>query len=322
MRKAPDYIQFYPTLRCNRSCEFCFNQSMPVVPDMSLTDCQAMLDRLKVVGVKTIDIIGGEPTMHPDIVRIIGEAATRGFYVNVSSNGSNLETLEEIAMVSDKVTVGISINDRKTLDQLRGYIKKSRPVVKSVFGSKMDQRLIPDILALDPKKFYLIYRDVLDHKDLQDAIPFHQFSQTVQRRFNASNIGSVFCSGFLPDHRSYPELQHVRCPAGTTKLGIMPDGAVYPCNLFFGKKEFLLGNILNGRFDAIWRHQSLGFFRDESGNRCPQKSCKLYPQCHGGCPAQSLLLSNDLAAPDPRCSPGDLHVVPKENHSHSHTARS
>ena len=77
MRTGPDYIQFYPTLRCNRSCDFCFNRSMPLAEDMALSDFMKMLDVLGRTSVKTLDIIGGEPTMHADIVAFVsrGDAA-------------------------------------------------------------------------------------------------------------------------------------------------------------------------------------------------------------------------------------------------------
>jgi radical SAM protein with 4Fe4S-binding SPASM domain len=302
MRTAPDYIQFYPTMRCDRSCEFCFNRSMPYVPDMSLTDCRAMVDRLNAAGVKMIDVIGGEPTMHPDIIHIITEATSRGFYVNISSNGGNIEILDEISSADDKISVGISVNDRETLNHCASLIRKHKLVAKSVFSLEMDQSLVRDILTLRPKKFYLIYRDAADRQDGHALIPFHQFTEVVQHRFSVPDIGTVFCAGFLPDTTNCPELDHVRCPAGTTKLGIMPDGSAYPCNLFFGKREFLLGNILTDPFEVIWHHSSLTFFRSYSGNRCTQKSCELHARCHGGCPAQSHLLCGDIAAPDPRCS--------------------
>jgi radical SAM protein with 4Fe4S-binding SPASM domain len=275
---------------------------MPSVQDMSLADSCAMFDTLKEAGVKTIDIIGGEPTMHPDIIPIISEALSQGFRVNVSSNGGNTGILEKIATLDEKITIGISINDREALNHCAPLIRKHRLVVKSVYSPGMDERLVRDIRALRPKRFYLIYRDASDRQDGDATVPFHQFTDVVRRRFNAPDIGTVFCSGFLPDLESYPELGRVRCPAGTSKLGIMPDGTVYPCNLFFGKKEFLLGNILTDPFESIWRHSSLSFFRRYSGNRCIQRSCDHHARCHGGCPAQSLLLCGDLAAPDPRCS--------------------
>jgi radical SAM protein with 4Fe4S-binding SPASM domain len=302
MRNGPDYIQFYPTLRCNRSCDFCFNRSLPVVPDMSLKDCRAMFTRLKSAGVKTIDIIGGESTMHPDITQIIREAGSQGFGVTISSNGSNLESLEEISKADDKVSIGISINDRETLEECSAFIKKRRPVVKSVFSPAMDQGLVHEILALDPKKFYVIYRDALDRNDLPAAVSFHRFMRVVEERFNSANVGMVYCSGFIPDREHYPELEAVRCPAGTTKLGIMPDGSVYPCNLLFGNKAFFLGNILADAVATIWDHAALAFFRTFTGNACPERTCALHGQCHGGCPAHALLLSGDIAAPDSRCA--------------------
>jgi len=302
MRNGPDYIQFYPTIRCDRSCEYCFNRTMPDVPDMNLMACRKMFDKLKAIGVHTIDIIGGEPTVHPDIVSIVGEAVSKGFFVNVSSNGRDIGILEEISSIDDKITVGISINDRETLDRCASLIRKNIFVVKSIFNMEMEQGLVKSILALKPKKFYLIHRDAADRQDVQATIPFYQFIDTVHRRYNVKDIGTVFCSGFLPETGSSSGLDHVRCPAGTTKLGIMPDGSVYPCNLFFGRRKFFLGNILTDPFNSIWRHSSLVHLRSYSGNRCTQKACKLHAQCHGGCPAQSLLICNDLAAPDPRCS--------------------
>jgi len=303
MRTGPDYIQFYPTLRCNRSCDFCFNRSMPDCRDMGPADFRAMLGVLEKEGVGTLDIMGGEPTMHPEIVSYVAEAIGCGFKVNISSNGSNLSVLEEIIGMGTQVTVGISINERKTLGQVRDFIRTHAPVVKSLFSPAMDTGMIETILSLGPKKFYLIYRDAMERRVLEDTSPFYEFIASVQDRFDPRSVGTVFCSGFVPDIGNEPGLADVRCPAGTTKLGVMPDGSVYPCNLFFGKKDLLLGNILADPFETIWRHRSLAFFRGGSENPCAQTACRLHAECHGGCPAHGFRLESDLAAPDPRCAP-------------------
>jgi radical SAM protein with 4Fe4S-binding SPASM domain len=301
-RSGPDYIQFYPTFRCDRSCGFCFNRTMPPVPDMSLENFKRMLPVLKPLHVTTIDIIGGEPTMHPDIILMVRDAVQQGFCVNVSSNGADPVVLAELCGMGRNVTVGISINDRKTLGQLSDFIRSGGPVVKTVFTAQTDQALIQDILALKPKKFYLIYRDIISPRELTESIPFPLYVNTLDQKYNSSEVSKVYCSGFLPDE-NYPQLARVRCPAGTTKLGVMPDGSVYPCNLFFGRPEFHLGNILADSFDAIWNHQALTFFRTFTENVCTQRSCAFRARCHGGCPAQALILSGELAAPDPRCHP-------------------
>ncbi len=275
------------------------------MPDMSLDDFIVMLDRIIGLSVKTLDIMGGEPTLHPHIVTFVQEALQRGLSVNISSNGTNTTVLDNLLRTGNNVTIGISINDRESLDRLAGFVKKNEVVVKSVFHpSTTDEAFIRDILALRPRKFYLIYRDALDRRDLHETVPFQRFMSVMEERFGDPRVGTVFCSGFVPDTENYPELAQVRCPAGATKLGIMPDGSVYPCNLFFGKKEFLLGNILSDPFESIWGHEALAFFRSAPGNNCPQTTCELHSQCHGGCPAHSIASLGALSAPDPRCVAG------------------
>jgi len=297
---GPYYIQFYPTLRCDRSCGFCFNRTMAPVPDMSFDDFRRMLATLKSLQVKTIDVMGGEPTLHDDITSMVQHAVEQGFRVNISSNGTDTDVLAELCGMGRNVTVGISINDRVTLRRLSDFIRLHGPGVKTVFTSQTDDGLIEEILALKPKKFYLIYRDIIEQREMTEAVPFPLYVNAIRQKYNSPVVGMVYCSGFVPDE-DYPLLAKGRCPAGTTKLGIMPDGAVYPCNLFFGRPEFLLGNILTDPFEAIWNHQALDFFRTFTMNVCRQGNCEFHSRCHGGCPAQALLLSGDLAAPDPRC---------------------
>jgi len=275
---------------------------MTAVQDMSLDSFNTMIAALKGSSVKTIDIIGGEPTLHPDIIDFIHEAVQSGFSVNISSNGTNLAALEKIAVIGKQVTVGISINDRETLKQSSEFIRRRAPVVKTVFTNDPDADMVQTILSLKPRKFYLIYRDAAGPGDLNNTIPFYRFASAVQQYCDPLEVGTVYCSGFLPDIENAPELAQVRCPAGTTKLGMMPDGAVYPCNLFFCRKEFFLGNILRDSFESIWNHHVLSFFRTAQGNACKQLSCRLHAQCHGGCPAQALQICGDLEAPDPRCN--------------------
>jgi len=269
---------------------------------MSLADFKLMLDILRGREVRRIDIMGGEPTLHPDILSLVRESLLVGFLVNISSNGTNLNLLEEIMLMGSGVTVGISVNDRATFEHAREFIETYKPMVKSVFHPTIRLGMIREILALKPKKYYLIYRDALSRSGLQMTTPFPLFSSMIEQWFDLTDVGTVFCSGFLPDIKQCPELARVRCPAGTAKLGVLPDGSVFPCNLFFGKKEFLLGNVVRDPFQDIWQHRTLDFFRSSVTNLCTQISCRHHAECHGGCPAHSLYLTDDLTAPDPRCT--------------------
>jgi radical SAM protein with 4Fe4S-binding SPASM domain len=270
------------------------------VEDIPFAAFRRMIDSITAAGVETLDIIGGEPTLHQDLLPMIEHARRRSLGVNISSNGSDPGLLAEILRRFPGVTVGVSVNDRLTLQTLERFIRKHRPVVKTVFSRTADHELIEQVLALAPRRYYLIYRDALRQDELDESLPFDQFLESVSRRYG-SRVGIVFCSGFLPDVERYPSLRRVRCPAGTTKLGILPDGSVYPCNLLFGHPRFKLGNVLSDPFDAIWSHRALAFFRTAARPACPRSACPIHHQCHGGCPAQGLLLDGDPSAPEPRC---------------------
>lgn len=302
MRSAPDYIQFYPTLRCNQNCDFCFNRGLMKMRDMGLREFRALADILRQLGVRKLDIIGGEPTLHVDLPLLITYAFQQGIEVAMSSNGT--DTLQAGSLL-DKFTLlqmGLSVNDLRTAAAIEAFIRKRRVLVKTVVGRTLDRELISTLLSFRPKGgCFLIYRDAMDRENLDQTAPFDAFLGTVKSQFAPGEVGTVSCSGFLPDFRQYPELLKARCPAGTTKLGILPDGSVYPCNLFFGFKEFRLGNILTDPFEKIWQHPQLTFFRTFSGNRCPRRDCGLHASCHGGCPAHSFAHHGSRSAPEPRC---------------------
>lgn len=301
MSNNPDYIQFYPTLRCNKSCDFCFNKGIPSLSDMPLERFHEMLVILKAAGVRTIDIMGGEPTLHPDIEAMIRHAEDAGFLINFSSNGTDLSLLERIIRNGRRTTVGISVNDRQELSSVKDFVERHRPVVKTIFRQGLDLALVDNILSLGPKKFFFLFPDAMHVSVLDRSMSFDRFLADVRQRWGNGSVGLVYCSGFLPDTANHPALTHVRCPAGTTKLGVMPDGSVYPCNLLFGREGLRLGNILSDPFETIRGHPRLGFFRTFTGNTCPRASCKIHLLCHGGCPAHGLAHRNDLSAPDPRC---------------------
>lgn len=306
MIPAPDYIQFYPTMRCNLSCDFCFNKSMPSCDDITFRNFKNIADKLANLNIRAIDIMGGEPTLHKDIIPIIEYASEKKFQINLSSNGLNSEILSEIIINFKRVNVGLSINNRENLKRLKKFIEDYRPMAKMVFSDDIDMRLLNLLSLLTPNKFYLLYQDIMRKEQIEKAVPFPSFLIAVQGLIKTTSIVMVYCSGFIPETVKYPVLSKKRCPAGTTKLGLMPDGSVYPCNLFFGTKEFKLGNLLYDSFESIWNHRKLEFFRTFNDNACPKTSCILHQSCHGGCPAHSLIHYGDLGSPEPRCNSNNI----------------
>jgi radical SAM protein with 4Fe4S-binding SPASM domain len=297
------YLQFYPTLRCNMSCSFCFNRGLAGLDDANLEDFRKIVSVAREQGIGHIDFLGGEPTLHPHIVDMIAMVESAGLMTTMSSNGTNVDILERLSrrFPTSVLQIGISVNEAPISRRLDDYIKTYRPLIKTVYDpAVLDKDLFfgMDTEGLDSR---LIYRDAVSDADLADCVSFDMFYSNFNRiKLQRPNLEEVYCSGFLPDER-YPGLDEARCPAGTTKLAVLPDGSVYPCYLLFRYDHFRLGSLLEDDFQTIRDNPILDDFRHFEKNRCPQTACSLFSKCHGGCPATSYLFTGSLLGSDPRC---------------------
>lgn len=303
--KAPAYLQLYPTLRCNYSCRFCFNRGLAEVPDMPAAGLEKIAAACRRLGVGHIDILGGEPTLHPELFKLITIIHEHGLRTTLSTNGSRPDVLFALSETfgSESVRIGISVNDGKLPEGVHEYILAHRPILKTVFTGLRD---LPDAvrpyIGMPGIDFFLIFRDAADHADLENCTGFESFYNRLEAfKTKYPKAEGVYCGGFIPDTRHYPVLAGTRCPAGTTKLSVACDGSVYPCYLFFRDNAFCLGNILEDDFNEIWNHPALDFFRHYRQSPCTDSSCRFFGRCRGGCPAMAYLAYGRLDAPEPRC---------------------
>jgi len=305
MTNGAPYIQFYPTLRCNLNCHFCFNKGLGALGDIGLADFQRMADKLKEAGVTCIDMLGGEPTLHPGLVSLLDVIQCQQMSCNLSSNGTNIDVLNGLSARYGKefLRIGISLNDSALSPGLHEYIVRQRPVLKSVMTKAATiPRSCEQYLGLAEIDYFVLYMDAVDRQDLENSLPFADFYAELRRlKQMYRSLEGVFCAGFVPPETDGYLLSSARCPAGTTKLSILADGSVYPCYLFFRYPEFALGNIFQDDFSKIWQNPILDYFRSFTNNHCPDTQCSLFRTCHGGCPAMSYMFYRHLDAPDPRC---------------------
>lgn len=278
---------------------------MSPVADIGISDFGRLADILAAQGIEEIDFLGGEPTLHPDLIPLISIACEKGLHVSISTNGSDIQSLISLSETfeRDMLTIGLSLNNKLIDDSMASYVHLHKPLLKSVCAS---DRFLPEsaasFIATPDIRYYAIFMDALHSSDLQTCLSFPQFYRTLQDiREKHENVEGVYCSCFLPDIENYPLLEGVRCPAGTTKLSVMADGSAYPCYLLFRRPEFKLGNILLDDMNQILKNPVLAFFRRFKKNNCLNSACEHFSLCRGGCPAVSLMVCGDLNAADPRC---------------------
>ncbi len=288
---------------------------------MSKNDAYIVVDNLKHSGIREIDLLGGEPTLIPWIKDFIRYVTDLDITLNVSTNGSVTSVLKELASIpTSLLNIGFSIhgfaethNELTVADNFHVAIEGiteaisggKDPIVKSVLTKKNRQEigdLVLYLRELGVKRYFLLHEDIIGRKQPLNWLSFPEFHKYFLRLKadlqGILDIGCVSASGFF----NYGELARGRCDAGIKKLAILPDGSVFPCNLFFRFEEFYLGNILEDGIETVWHHPLLEQFRQFNRNECPFENCPHYSSCSGGCPAHSYSFYRSLGAPDPRCN--------------------
>jgi len=319
----PCYVQLYPTMRCNQRCSFCFNDATSTDRDLTPQEALSLLDILCDLGIHDLDIMGGEPFLLPWMPSFIHAAIKEDIMVNISTNGSLPDVLEEFAGQSpDKINIGVSLEGssadthnrltgsesfEKAITSIRTLVSLGLdPIVKTVVNRNNRNDvllLISLLLELGVRRYYLIHMDLFskeppDKTNAMHFVEFMHYYDDIASQNTGMTINRVTASCF--EKHSLPE--GVRCAGGVRKLAIMPDGSVYPCNLFHAFPEFRLGNIFKDDFKDIWTSAKLDFFRCSGKNRCGVTECSNFAACTGGCPAHGRFHGIDMNSTDVRCT--------------------
>ncbi|MCB9553898.1 MAG: radical SAM protein [Myxococcales bacterium] len=94
---------------CNLKCRFCFATFRDVRGRLPLDASLRLLAALREAGTEKINFAGGEPTMHPEIGRLLAEARRLGFVVSMVTNGYRLDRLLD-TQASDFDWIGLSVD--------------------------------------------------------------------------------------------------------------------------------------------------------------------------------------------------------------------
>jgi MoaA/NifB/PqqE/SkfB family radical SAM enzyme len=81
----PILCNYYLTYRCNAKCGFCDIWERPS-PYITVENFEENLIALKKLGVKVIDLTGGEPLLHREVDKLLNLAKNHGFITTVTTN--------------------------------------------------------------------------------------------------------------------------------------------------------------------------------------------------------------------------------------------
>lgn len=89
--KLPPTVNIHCIGSCNYDCHFCyarFESSKVLLP---LADCHGILELLPDAGVRKVTFAGGEPTLHPELRKMLAKAREVGLVSALVTNGSMID---------------------------------------------------------------------------------------------------------------------------------------------------------------------------------------------------------------------------------------
>ena len=119
----PFQCNYYVTVRCNQRCLFCnipHTSNGSAAREPTLEQVRANLHDLRRLGVKILDITGGEPLLYRHLVEMLTLAKEMGFTTSVTTNGMLYPRYaEQLAGKVDALLFSLDSTDPEEHDRIR-----------------------------------------------------------------------------------------------------------------------------------------------------------------------------------------------------------
>ncbi len=330
------------TSDCNLNCRTCggmdfTHHEMKKAHDiLSFEDIKKILDEGRRRGIRYIDITGGEPFLHPDIIRILSYAEQSGYWISILTNGLLLteDMIKSISTIKLRLRLSFYSANKETheyfsgkgtFDPLVNIIRILRKngiyfgIGMTVFKKNVDE--IEDTMKFALEEgcaFMRIIPGAKYHKARNEDVDSNLFEQIL-----SSIIDAVIKYRDRIDLESKISMKIPtpadllttrRCTAGRNLYYIDPEMTILPC------PEDISANIQIKRakfkdhqdFNAMDSYMDNYFEElvDTLEGTC--KKCEFHTVCIGGCLSEKTtrgLKPNDV---QPICLRKILHNVMKK----------
>jgi pyrroloquinoline quinone biosynthesis protein E len=322
------------TYRCPLRCAYCSNPvSYKKIADALDGDgwCR-VLREAAALGVVHAGLTGGEPTLRPDLERIVRGAAESGLYAHLVTAGTTLDadglaalrkaglrsvqlSIQDADPAGSDAIAGVPAFEKKLafaasvraegLPLTLNFVLHRRNLGRVREIVALARRLGADRLELANTQYYgwaLVNRDVLlpTREQLDEAA-----RAVAQARRESPRPEILFV---LPDYfagRPKP------CMGGWGRrtLVIAPDGRVLPCHAAGEIPGLEFWSAAARPLAECWADApGMNAFRGEAWMPEPCRSCPERGRDFGGCRCQAFLLAGDASLTDPACELSPQHA--------------
>ena len=125
------------TGKCNYNCLHCFNaaDNLPLQSELAYEEVICLLDAACGCGINGITITGGEPLLHPDILRILDAIYDRDMFVSaLNTNGFFLDQsfLDHLKMIGANPQIKISFDGVGFHDWMRDFPGAEEDAIRAI----------------------------------------------------------------------------------------------------------------------------------------------------------------------------------------------
>jgi len=310
------------TSRCNLKCEGCYSyeDSRNEKQDLSLEQIKYLLDNLAEAGIVRLAISGGEPFMRDDIVEILK-------YAKVDLG------IKSIICVSNGIaTTTRYLEAAKYVDELSfsmdGFDNKSSTIrLNDEFDSMVDKMATLKDQGVNVSIIFTLHKNNLRAYHKLEAfadglnIPCY-FSLYAVEEFNENK------SSLILDDQDYDFLFSISgkkindsniqgnnlqcrslCGMGQKVISIGSNGNIYPCTMFTGYDDYLMGNALNDKVSEIIKSKANRYSTLSVDNIEKCKDCHVKYICGGGCRFRSYTLTKNIFNADANLCKGQIFHI-------------
>ena len=229
---------------CNLHCSHCHVEASPVRQEkMSRETFQKALQVYDKFDFDTLDITGGEPTIHPDILFFIDEAIKRSHHIILRSNliglSKNKALIEKLVKNKIEIVVSLPCYTPENVDKMRGKGSFSK-IIESIkilnsygYGKTLPLQLVYNPLGdfLPPEQSTLEkdYREHLQQYGIDFShlltitnLPIGNFKEDLIKKGRFDDYQRLLEENFNPD-----TCEQLMC---RYQISVGYDGKVYDCD--------------------------------------------------------------------------------------------
>lgn len=283
-------VYIHLTYNCNLGCEYCYNRDKlnKGKEVLQIEDWEKVLDKFEGEKKPIITMTGGEPTLYPRFNEFVSLAYSRGFSLELLTNGTTLHKLsdESIQKISNYII---------SLDSL--------DVTKTKRKNSQNYNILENILELKKKNNAISVRSVLTKDNKSEITELKNYLN----KFGIRHVISYFIPNNLGEIKYVPDLskeEHFeeadicvlsKCSACYRILAIDPYGKVFPCQSLM-YSDFLLSDVSHGDWlGEVKNSQITKYFMYRTVDNIEEcRHCGVRTICGGGCKAISYNLYGDI----------------------------